>query len=36
MRTEMDYLALGNMLLDKSAQPELKGDTDWRKEFRLD
>jgi carbamoyltransferase len=36
MRTEMDYLVLGPFLLDKTAQPALKADTDWRKEYELD
>ena len=36
MRTNMDYLVMENYLLDKKEQPELKGDTDWRKEFELD
>ena len=36
MRTNMDYLVMGNFVLDKKDQPELKGDTDWRKEFELD
>ncbi len=36
LRTEMDYLALGNHLLDKRDQPKLEGDSDWRKEFELD
>jgi carbamoyltransferase len=36
MRTNMDYLVMGNFILDKKAQPEMKGDTDWRKEFELD
>ncbi|NQS99170.1 MAG: carbamoyltransferase [candidate division Zixibacteria bacterium] len=36
MRTNMDYLVMGNFILDKKDQPELKGDTDWRKEFELD
>ncbi len=36
MRTHMDYLVLGNILLDKTEQPELDGDTDWQKEFELD
>jgi carbamoyltransferase len=36
MRTNMDYLVLGNYLLDKKEQPELKKDIDWRKEFELD
>ena len=36
MRTHIDYLLLGNYLLDKSEQKELKEDSDWRKEFELD
>lgn len=36
MRTHMDYLVLGNIVLDKTEQPELEGDTDWQKEFELD
>ena len=36
MRTEMDFLVLGNLLLDKKAQKPLAKDTDWRKEFELD
>jgi carbamoyltransferase len=36
MRTKMDYLVLGRYLIDKSAQPELTSDTDWKKEFELD
>jgi carbamoyltransferase len=36
MRTEMDFLVLGNCILDKRDQPELEDDTDWRKEFTLD
>jgi carbamoyltransferase len=36
MRTEMDYLAVGPYLLKRTAQPALKGDGDWRKEFALD
>jgi carbamoyltransferase len=36
MRTEMDYLVLGNFLLAKKDQPALQQDTDWRKEFDLD
>lgn len=36
IRTEMDYLVLGNYLLDKTRQPPLKKDTDWRYEFELD
>ena len=36
MRTEMDYLALGDFLLDKEDQPEFIDDLDWRDEFELD
>lgn len=36
MRTEMDYLVLGNSLLDKKEQKPLKDDVDWRKAFQLD
>jgi carbamoyltransferase len=36
MRTEMDYLVLGNRLLAKSAQPEWQEAGDWRDEFELD
>ena len=36
MRTNMDYLVLGNFLLDKAQQQLLTDDTDWKKEFELD
>ena len=36
MRTEMDYLVMGNYLLDKTEQKPLSGDSDWRSEFELD
>ena len=36
MRTEMDYLVIGNYLLSKRQQPEWKESGDWRKEFALD
>ena len=36
MRTEMDYLVLGDYILDKRDQKKLKDDTNWRKEFQLD
>lgn len=36
MRTEMDYLVIGNYLLDKKEQKPFVGDVDWRKEFELD
>jgi carbamoyltransferase len=36
MRTNMDYLILGNYLLDKKEQKALENDIDWQKEFELD
>jgi len=36
MRTEMDHLVVGSFLLDKSRQPALTDDADWRREFALD
>jgi carbamoyltransferase len=36
MRTEMDYLVMGNCLLDKREQRPLTKDSDWQKEFELD
>ncbi|HOO76607.1 MAG TPA: carbamoyltransferase [bacterium] len=36
MRTKMDYLLLGNYLLDKRQQKEWKEEFDWMKEFTLD
>lgn len=36
MRTEMDYLVVGNYLLNKTQQLEWKEKEDWRKEFKLD
>ena len=36
MRTNMDYLIMGNCLLDKTAQKPLEKDTDWQREFELD
>lgn len=36
MRTEMDYLVIGNYLLDKKEQKPLKSDIDWKKRFELD
>ena len=36
MRTDMDYLAMGRYLLDKTEQPAWEEDEDWRKEFPLD
>jgi carbamoyltransferase len=36
MRTEMDYLVMENILVDKTSQPEWKEEGDWRNEFALD
>ncbi|MBT8419265.1 MAG: carbamoyltransferase [Gammaproteobacteria bacterium] len=36
MRTEMNYLVLENVLLNKAAQPKWQEAGDWRKEFELD
>ncbi|PID56859.1 hypothetical protein CSB45_09340 [candidate division KSB3 bacterium] len=36
MRTDMDYLIMGNCLLEKAVQKPLQNDTDWQKEFELD
>ena len=36
MRTHMDYLVLGTHVLDKTKQPELRNDVDWKKEYELD
>ncbi len=36
MRTDMDYLLLGNFLLDKQEMEKLEKDIDWKKEFELD
>jgi carbamoyltransferase len=36
MRTNMDYLIMGNFLLDKKEQRPLAHDTDWQKQFELD
>jgi len=36
MRTRMDYLIMGDFLLDKADQQPLADDTDWQKEFELD
>ncbi len=36
MRTNMDYLLLGNCLLDKKEQKPLEDDSDWKNEFELD
>ena len=36
MRTDMDYLVLGNYILSKEDQKPLQNDSDWKKEFVLD
>jgi len=36
MRTDMDFLVLGNFVLDKKKQKPLEKDIDWKKEFELD
>jgi carbamoyltransferase len=36
MRTNMDYLILGNYLLEKKEQKPLEKDIDWLREFELD
>ena len=36
MRTEMDYLIIGNFIFDKKQQPEWKEQDNWKEEFVLD
>ena len=36
MRTEMDFLVMGNFLFDKKDQAALKNDSNWKEEFKLD
>jgi carbamoyltransferase len=36
MRTEMDFLVVGNYVLDKKDQLALSETGDWRTEFKLD
>jgi carbamoyltransferase len=36
MRTEMDFLVLGNYVLDKSDQPKFAESENWQAEFKLD
>lgn len=36
MRTEMDYLVMGDFLFDKRAQGAWEEDKDWRKDYTLD
>jgi carbamoyltransferase len=36
MRTEMDFLVVGNFVFDKTKQEKLANDTNWKEEFKLD
>jgi len=36
MRTEMDYLVMGNLFYDKKVQPEWTEKKNWKEEFTLD
>jgi carbamoyltransferase len=36
MRTEMDYLVVGDYLFDKKNQPKWEETVDWQKEYGLD
>lgn len=36
MRTEMDYLVMGNFILDKTRQPSYKEKEDWKTQYELD
>ena len=36
IRTEMDYLCIGNFLLDKKKQTSINEKVDWEKKFKLD
>jgi carbamoyltransferase len=36
MRTEMDHLVLGSFVLDKTRQPPLREDVDWKTQYHLD
>jgi carbamoyltransferase len=36
MRTEMDYLVIGDFLFEKKAQPEWDKKDNWQEEFKLD
>jgi carbamoyltransferase len=36
MRTDMDYLVIGDFLFIKSEQPEWKEANDWREKYALD
>ena len=36
MRTNMDFLVMGDFILDKREMKPMEGDTDWQREFELD
>lgn len=36
MRTGMDFLVIGDYLMDKNMQPDYQDEVDWKKEFKLD
>ncbi|MFH6767277.1 carbamoyltransferase [Gaetbulibacter aquiaggeris] len=36
MRTEMDFLVIGNYLFDKNQQEKLINDSNWKEQFKLD
>ena len=36
MRTEMDYLVIGNFFFEKNKQEKLTHDSNWKEEFKLD
>jgi len=36
MRTDMDYLIVGNFIFDKQEQPAWHEARDWREEYGLD
>ena len=36
MRTNMDFLVMGEFILDKREMKPVEGDTDWQSEFELD
>ena len=36
MRTEMDFLVLGNFILNKNEQPNFNDNIDWREKYELD
>lgn len=36
MRTDMDFLVIGNSLFDKRTQPQWHEERDWKEEYELD